>query len=196
MIQAAAPPVVSIGTLAPIAGAVATLIAATLAATIAFLGTILTKENKTSEFRQNWIDKVREDLAEFVGETEVFITYAIASAKGRLGDVADFVGANNERVQKATSAYYRIRLRLNAEEHKALLDALQNLFGLYSGRGELTAAWIDSAIERIIKEAQPVLKSEWRRVKRGEPSYFLTKYVALSVALVALVTIVVWTLRH
>ena len=87
---------------------------------VAGLNAILTKEQKTSEFRQMWIDALRNDLADFVGETEVFMAYAIYK-KGRGESGTEFFDAHNEALRKAAAAYHRIRLRLNPEEHQQLL---------------------------------------------------------------------------
>lgn len=44
----------------------ASVIAAIIAAAAAGVGLVITKENKTSEFRQDWIDGLREELAELM----------------------------------------------------------------------------------------------------------------------------------
>ena len=43
-----------------------TLLAALLGAAVASIGVTLAKDTKVSEFRQAWIDKLREDVAEFI----------------------------------------------------------------------------------------------------------------------------------
>jgi len=40
-----------------------TIVAAVIAAIISLLGLIISKENKVSEFRQAWIDSLREEIA-------------------------------------------------------------------------------------------------------------------------------------
>jgi hypothetical protein len=49
------------------AGPTATVLAALIAASITFLISVFTKEAKVSEFRQAWIESLRNDLAKFVG---------------------------------------------------------------------------------------------------------------------------------
>lgn len=45
---------------------IASVIAAIIAAAVAGVGLVITKENKTSEFRQDWIDGLRNELAELM----------------------------------------------------------------------------------------------------------------------------------
>src|SRR6218665_2619513 len=52
--------------------AVATLVASLIAAAVAFVNLTLTTELKTSEFRQAWIDGLREGLAKFLGAARAF----------------------------------------------------------------------------------------------------------------------------
>lgn len=52
--------------------AVATVVASLIAAAVAFVNLTLTKELTTSEFRQAWIDALREDLAKFLGAARAF----------------------------------------------------------------------------------------------------------------------------
>jgi hypothetical protein len=181
--------------LTPLAGALATMVAAIIAGTITFISTVLSKEQKTSEFRQNWIDALRNDIAEFVGETDVFFGYALAS-KHRGKPTVDFIDESNDAVRKAAAAYYRICLRLNPDEHQTLLDALQRAFLLYSGKGELTVAGVDETLEKVVSISQRVLKTEWKRVKRGESPYFITKYTALGIASIALAAAAYWLTRR
>ena len=44
---------------------IATVVAALITALIAYINLTLSKEQKTSEFRQAWIDGLRNDLAAF-----------------------------------------------------------------------------------------------------------------------------------
>ena len=181
--------------LGSIAGALATTLAAIIAGTIAFLSAILSKEQKTSEFRQSWIDSLRNDLADFVGETAVLVAYGID--KGQLGaDLTAFLDAHYDGVCKAAAAYHRILLRLNPVEHKELLGSLRIAYLLYAGEGELTTVAVEQVLEKVVANGQVVLKTEWKRVKRGEAAYFLTKYGALLVALFALAKLVLlWSGR-
>lgn len=49
-----------------------TIIAAIIAAVISLLGLLISKENKVSEFRQAWIDALREEIAEVITHAHSF----------------------------------------------------------------------------------------------------------------------------
>src|SRR5450759_2566061 len=57
---------------------IATIIAALIAAAFSFVNLTLTKEQKTSEFRQAWIDALRQDLATFFATVRAFARAAQA----------------------------------------------------------------------------------------------------------------------
>jgi hypothetical protein len=46
--------------------AVGAVVSASIGGLLAFLGLVIAKENKTSEFRQAWIDSLRQDLAKMM----------------------------------------------------------------------------------------------------------------------------------
>src|SRR5271166_3862254 len=88
------------------------IVAALIAGLISLLGLIISKEQKVSDFRQAWIDALRDDIA-------VVITHAHAIHGAYLANFptqrelwnsisADFVAINE--------AWARIRLRLNPKE--------------------------------------------------------------------------------
>ncbi len=56
-----------------------TIIAAVIAAVISLLGLIISKENKVSEFRQAWIDSLREEVAAII--THGHVVYSAYHAK-------------------------------------------------------------------------------------------------------------------
>src|SRR5579862_1385600 len=91
-----------------------TIIAAVIAALISLLGLIISKENKVSEFRQTWIDSLREEVAAVI--THGHAIFQAFDAVIKLPEDAldwediraDFVGLE--------SAIAKIRLRVNATE--------------------------------------------------------------------------------
>ncbi len=157
--------------------AIATVIAALIAAAISFVNLTLNKEQKTSEFRQAWIDGLREDLSSF---------FACARAFARATEEHKAFGPSNENTtylamtaEKISEIRYqvaetrcRIQLRLNLSEpeHKELFRLMQGATEsqqkMLRGQGD-TAATL-KAIEAAAEYAPQILKSEWERVKRGE----------------------------
>ncbi|MFG6458909.1 hypothetical protein [Roseateles sp. BYS96W] len=180
--------------------AIATVVAALIAGAIAFVNLTLTKEQKTSEFRQAWIDALREDLAQFLAAARAF-TRAI-EALHTLGPDYDTKYPLNISASKiselryqAAETFSRIQLRLNPDEpeHVELLRLLRRAIDEQNAALAAKATDIGPtmrAIEAATSYAQPVLKREWTRVKRGELPFRVARnwvapiIVMLSVAFV------------
>jgi hypothetical protein len=180
--------------------AIATVVAALIAGAIAFVNLTLTKEQKTSEFRQAWIDALREDLAQFLAAARTF-TRAIETLH-TLGPDYDTKHPLNISPSKisdlryqAAETFSRIQLRLNPDEpeHVELLRLLRRAINEQNealAKGTRDIGPIMEAIEAATSYAQPVLKKEWTRVKRGELPFRVARnwvapiVVALSIAFV------------
>ncbi len=167
---------------------VASALAALIAGGVAYTVAVLSKEQKTSEFRQAWIDGLRSDLADFIaGRTEIAFLVA-AKVKydiDRTVILESFFQQFPDLVS-TEARYQRILLRINPREHKKLLAALQRLNAiapLDADDEEVTAA-----AQAVTQEAQRVLKTEWNRVKEGETVFVWTKRVAVFVMLTAIAT--------
>ena len=157
--------------------AVGTLVAALIAGAIAFVNLTLTKELKTSEFRQAWIDGLREDLAKFLGAARVFAR-AVEVVHAFGPDYKDKVPLliSDEKIgelrYQAAEMLSKIKLRLNPDEpeHEELLRLLVKAVSIQNeslAQGGNVASTLQ-AIEAANEYARPVLKKEWRRVKQGE----------------------------
>jgi hypothetical protein len=93
-------------------GAIAAVAAAVIAALISLLGLIISKEQKISEFRQEWIDSLRKEISSLISHANAIHGGSVArppSVAAAWKDVReDFVGINE--------AAANIRLRLNSKE--------------------------------------------------------------------------------
>lgn len=168
--------------LLPVAGPIA---AALIAGTISFTITVLAKDQKTSEFRQAWIDGLRSDVSDFVGLAHAMASVAaLMERKG--GDVEDYLLERHDDFTKMEALSARIRLRLNSIEHFDIIKILDFFrSGEAAGREEL-----DQASTELVRKIQGVLKSEWNRVKRGEFSFRLLKGFSLGVFVFGIVNLV------
>lgn len=170
--------------------AIGAIAAASIAGLLAFLGLIAAKENKTSEFRQAWIDALRLDLSKLISNARA-IRGAVAvgyDEKSKLFDATEkfFIEINQVAVA--------IRLRVNPEEEACQL--------ILAGIAELERLMIDcpamdlvacrACEEKIIEQAQILLKSEWTRVRRGELIFVLTKWIGFFVISVGL-GLLIWS---
>jgi hypothetical protein len=158
--------------------AIATVIAALIAAAVSFVNLTLNKEQKTSEFRQAWIDGLREDLASFFACARAFARAAeelkVFGSNGATGGT--YLAITAEKVSEirfqVAETRYRIQLRLNPKEaeHKELLRLMQVAIeaqqSVLQGKGDTVSTL--RAIETAAEFAPQILKTEWERVKKGE----------------------------
>lgn len=161
-----------------IAGAV-TIIAAIIAALVSFLTLVISKEQSVSEFRQQWIDELRKDIAIIVGRI-----IAIHGASIKHKDEPEKLWAT---VKPDWTGFHRvivrIRLRLNPDEAgekegpatKAVLKAFEELESIFKSQKPQFHE-LDSLVKTLVGNAQTILKENWDRVREGEPVYRRTKW--------------------
>lgn len=175
----------------PPAELVAALVAITvalIAGIVSFIVSVLSKDQKTSEFRQAWIDALRGDIADFVSKNLAFIE-AVKIQGARPGADEELGGyLLSDRFQEmldieATRA--RILLRLNPKEHEAFIQLVNNVYGKSEFAKPDEHKGLPQRVEALIQESQTILKYEWGRVKTGEPIFRVTKWVSLIAAAAA-----------
>lgn len=172
--------------------AIGPIIAAIVAGTIAFLVSVLTKEQKTSEFRQQWIDALRSDISQYTAETTELMAYARFHQSLPDKEKRDFTSTHFEKVCNLRILKNRIILRLNRKEHQKIIGLIESYIQdikqeaknqkdipLMSQKEEVSSA--------LLKESQLLLKKEWRRVKSGESIYMATKWASLAVLVFSIV---------
>jgi hypothetical protein len=171
--------------------AIGSIVAAIVGGTVVFVSAVLTKENKTSEFRQEWIDSLRTDIADFIaGMTEIAAAMR-AKASVKEGNPNDILFDNFDLVHKIESLEHRIVLRLNAKEHVRLIQLIrnfrENIIQSHKGPPDAGKALERALIDGVVGESQQILKGEWERVKRGELAFRITKWGAGVAAVVLLI---------
>lgn len=161
--------------------AVGAVVSASIGGLLAFLSLVIAKENKTSEFRHAWIDSLRQDLARM-----------IASATAIRGAVS--VGfESKEDLFKATEKHFvdinqaatSIRLKLNQTEDacKPILDGIDHLEQLMIDSNPIDLVECMACEKKILVHSRMFLKNEWKRVRRGETIFYITKWIGLAVIL-------------
>lgn len=170
-------------------GAAGAIIASMVAAFVALAGLIVSKEQKTSEFRQAWIDALRADSTSAVAQ---FIVYS----EGR-----QFGGhPTAERSATALAAYRAaeaaVRLRLNVREDASKLafsrlDQMNHLIAV----GDFDGTKVAASTSYFIASVQPILKTEWERVKRGEFWFRAAKVAFLAAVVLAIALLILIYLR-
>ncbi|CAG2091175.1 hypothetical protein XCY_002363 [Xanthomonas euroxanthea] len=153
----------------PFIGATATIIAALVAGSVTYLVAVFTKESKVSDFRQGWIDNLREDTAKFIG-IWYYVAAELELVPSQEFTTRDFWRSMKSEFMELEILQAKIELRLNPNEHASVIEQLKSLAQGESFTG-LTHAQRKQEIESFSNDVQGILKSEWRRVKRGEPTY-------------------------
>ena len=180
-----------------------TILAAAIAAAASLVAVTLSKEQKVSEFRQAWIDALREDLASFLSSARAFAR-AMDARKVHGSETTDpakklfTLEKLGEIRLAAAETFYRIKLRLNPdeEEHKELLRLLgqaiadQNAVLQSDGADKRDVL---AAVDRAAEFAQPILKAEWNRVKRGEKAFRVVRIGAVVIIAVSVLAILMPT---
>jgi hypothetical protein len=160
----------------------AAISAALIAGYFSFVTLINSKEQKTSEFRQNWIDSLRKEISEFTASVYFLKFYYQQGAKNT---DPDFINGLKEIHNKYVSSSTAILLRINANETNKYLKAVNDAFlsALSGVLDSVNASRYDEATTRcnaLVDKAKPLLKEEWKRVKAGERSYKVIKYFSIS----------------
>jgi len=168
-------------------GAVGAICAAVVTSLIAVLGLIISKENKTSEFRQAWIDSLREEIAGVIGHMNAIIGSVRSAGHSEKGwlEARDNVTAINRCIAG-------IRLRLNPTERRsqAMTQILDEMEQLFVRGGPLSEDKTIRIEKTLIVEGQAILKDEWLRVRRGEFFYRLTRAAAIAVLVASAIALV------
>lgn len=180
--------------------AVGTIAAAMISGTVAFLNLIISKEQSVSEFRQKWIDSLRDELAIYLSAcNSISVHTQVKSAKHAESTITmeEMIEPLHEYLNSAYSMYHRIMLRLNPNEHKELSEKINDLEKALSKRNILTdPKTFGYMCDDINLAAQVLLKSEWERVKQGETTYRVLKVVSAIFALSGVLgaVLIVWNL--
>src|SRR5579872_5084120 len=102
----------------PIITAIGAITAALITACFSYLNLIVSKEQKVSEFRQQWIDAFRKELADLTAAV-FFIKYHYASHEfdhGPAAERSDLSKSLQESHEKYAFAVTSILLRINPAE--------------------------------------------------------------------------------
>ncbi|EGM70833.1 hypothetical protein [Shewanella sp. HN-41] len=163
-------------------GAVATIIAALIGIIVAVTTAVISKEQKISEFRQDWINEMRKDVASLLTTYNDCLYHVKYGALNSLIDNSisfhtdEYLKSNLFKLIQHSSS---IKFRLNPESDKALIRRINNIreiiveISTSKNEQDITNAFTKgkSDIEKLESDFHKVLKSEWERVKRGEKHF-------------------------
>ena len=169
----------------------AAIVAALIAGCFSFLNLVISKDQKVSEFRQASIDKLREEISQFIASINyIAIANKLWVAQQRPAPL-DYYKAAEPSLLSYSQNYTSIVLRINPSDAEETMRQSNKefLFTLKSMRDAVLQEQFDTAIgliDTLREKAQPILKHEWERVKKGEPIYRSSLYVAATFVVIAL----------
>ena len=175
---------------AELIAALSAIAVALIAGIVSFIVSVLSKDQKTSEFRQAWIDALRIDIADYVSKNLAFVDAIRIKGNSSLPDEELGEYLLTERFQEMLSieaTRARILLRLNPKEHAEFIQLINNIYGKSGVAKPDEYNGLPQRIEALIRDSQNILKYEWARVKTGEPIFRVTKWISLLIAVVAVV---------
>ena len=166
------------------------ILAALIAGLVSLLGLIISKEQKISEFRQAWIDGLRENVALVITHIEAIrgAMHAARPAQASWQDRKEHFVAINEAITC-------VRLRLDSFEpsSRELLSSLTELEDIAQAGDIATSQLVGPAIDKLTERCRLVMQEEWKRVRDGELTYRLARLgsvTAVGIALALLIGIV------
>lgn len=128
------------------------ILVAVITATAGWLALVLTKELKVSEFRQKWVDELRQDIAILVANSQLLSTKE--------------EGTNTAELKELLHITQRIKYRLNPDDTEGLIDYIDELTSLIVNSKGICKPQIEPLIENINETSHTILKTEWERVKK------------------------------
>jgi hypothetical protein len=150
--------------------------AALIATAVTLIGILITNQAKVSEFRQLWINALRDDAATLISHT--LIVHG--------AHAGDNVDESYLQIHQTTA---RITLRLNPDEPKTkrIISAMNNMRD--ANHAETAFSVMNQHVVEFTRAVQNVLRGEWRRVKWGEPLYRIIFFLVAVGMLLSLIVI-------
>lgn len=168
--------------------------AAIIAGLVSLLGLIIGKEQKISEFRQVWIDDLRKCIITYLACINTI------SDTVRLKKSNDPIGNNKlvESYKQLNEASYGITLRINSKEKPAqdLIGHMKRFEAIAENNSKLTPNNIFDIENDFINSSKDLLKFEWKRVKRGEPTFVAARYIIIATTILMIIILtLMWNNR-
>ncbi len=157
-----------------IIAAIVGLIAAIIASHTAKFVANLSKRTKVAEFRQAWINALRDDIANYMGAAELWHDKFLKISKENLDDSKLEIIFNELDVlsNQALVFYWKIKLRINPrpnrfkEEDDQFLSSLHDLLKIsILDRKTPIKSWRLLA-DKAAEQSRELLKREWEIAKK------------------------------
>ncbi|WP_146021795.1 hypothetical protein [Pseudomonas sp. GW456-L14] len=160
--------------------------AALIAGAIAYAGFISTKESKVSEFRQNWINSLRDEISKYISCIDSLIEHITKDNAGMMYAPTKFMEKkldHSELYTEMLQARISIHLRINNKEKKPedfernekFLTLIENIYIKFESR---KFADVYEDIKLLTSASRDLLKHEWNRARDGEKKFQEAKAVS------------------
>lgn len=155
------------------------IIVGLIAGAVSFLGLVISKEQKVSDFRQAWINTVRTDLAEMLAQLSAVEYQKAGNTSAGVGDPKT----------KILLLSHRIQLHLNPDDSEGVISVLSEIQYLLSSNGinRSISTQLSELRDELNTNSHTLLKVEWERVKKGERWFRYSKWGLIILPVVFLV---------
>ena len=170
--------------------AIGTLIAAIIGGFFSYSNMITSKENKISEFRREWIDELRNQIAIFSSSFQNLMLLAqdkntkqldlIPSRKDAIESLAKITLMINNKDAKENKDSHEFSLNTHLDDARNMLESMSKGEKIYELKDAAALA------VKLRTDSQKLLKENWKIVKSGELSYRMLKNTTGAVYFVAL----------
>lgn len=140
-----------------------------IGASVATISLAVGKDSKVSEFRQQWIDALRADVAKYCCVSLALYRDNVAYSMKERMKLDIKYGASNHLVEEANDLKFRIRLRLDSSKLKSsdLREVMDVLTGIASTAAK-SPDEVDLVIEKVLATTELILDEAWIKVRQGE----------------------------
>ena len=165
------------------------IFAAIVTGFFSFMNLVVSKEQKVSEFRQEWINSLRDSVSSYISA----LAYLSLLQKHHLESDSDksqysMTRDVEEIYAKVNESYNDIIFRINPDEkdkkgkkiNDEFLHTLSETRALYN-KGKYAEARLFS--DQLRSKTKPLLKYEWKRVRSGEKNYIRAKWLSVGTLL-------------
>lgn len=185
-----------------VVAAAGTILVALISGLVSLLGLVISKEQKISDFRQAWIDALRQDTATLLANGNTICASLLVSPMSP--QVWESLKENVFAIHEL-SAKIKLRLNTREEKHRAvqkILEAHDAEFAIAAGSKPPDPLAVVEIEKKLVADTQIVLKDAWNTVRDGESTYRLAKRLSITaigaaiVALVSLGVLALWEKVH
>lgn len=159
--------------------------AAIIAGLVSVLGLIIGKEQKISEFRQAWINDLRNCLISYLVNINNISDLVRTRRPGVDNDQSSIISAY--KALNEASNGIKLRINKNEKDSEKLIEVMLEFEHLAEDNSRLTPENIRVIEERFLKRSRKLLKFEWKRVKKGEPAFIWTKRAVILTTLIMVI---------